>query len=211
MHNLNPTPQEIDEHVLKLVARVRPGVLPIYVNVLPESHAEINECFPAIEKKVLDFGGSMLLGWQIWKTLFLIEAEYHAIWQSPIGEMLDITPKDIPVSRILFLPDPEAIYDGFQRDNVRQSLEKNELVDHFIALAQAQYRIKNRGDRASQYGEIVLNGEEAKIYEYIEHHKICLEAMLRMGQNIYSSCFCAGSKTYINCHGANILEALEKL
>jgi hypothetical protein len=211
MNIVNPTPQEIDRHVLKLVARVLPGATPIYVNVVPESYAEINECFPAVEKKVHDAGGSMLLGWQIWKTPFLIEAEYHAIWQSPSGEIIDITPKNIPVSQILFLPDPEARYNGVQRDNIRQNLEKNELVDHFIALAQAQYLIKNRGDRAYQYGEIILRGEEAKLYETIQIFQVNLEVMLKTGQNIYSPCFCGGSNTYINCHGANILEALEQL
>lgn len=188
-----------------------PGEIPVYINVIPESYAEINECFPSVEKKIRLSGGSMVLGWQIWRSPFLIEAEFHAVWKSPADELIDITPKGMPISKILFLPTPGTEYNGIQKDNIRQGLEKNELVDHFIALAQAEYRIKNRGERAHQYGEILLSDEEAEIYQAIEVCKNHIGMMLWNKQNIYSSCFCNSNKTYINCHGKMLPAFLEQI
>lgn len=86
------TPVEIDDDVKKLISTVCPDSRPIYLPVEPESYAQVNECFPAVAEKIKRDGGSRVIGWQIWKTNIIVEAEFHALWESPQGELKDITP-----------------------------------------------------------------------------------------------------------------------
>ena len=93
MTNSN-TPRTISKQVNRLISKLNLKAPPVYVKVQPESGAIVSECFPNVERKVLSSGGKMLCGWQIWEwPNVMIEAEFHAIWQSPEGDWVDITPK----------------------------------------------------------------------------------------------------------------------
>ena len=96
-----------------MCAQLAPGENPLYVNVVPQPGATINDCFPLVTERVREQGGTAVLGWSIWEwpTLF-VEGEFHAIWKSPAGDLVDIAPKAIPISRIFFLPGPNARYEG---------------------------------------------------------------------------------------------------
>ena len=138
------TPDSIDKNVNDLIRKVGTKTSPIYLDVEPESYSRVGECLPAVEEKIRRDGGTRVLGWQIWKTAILAEAEFHAVWKSPEEKLMDITPKPIPVPRILFLPDPRAKYVGAQVDNVRINIPGNRLVDDLIAIAQARFRLLNK-------------------------------------------------------------------
>jgi hypothetical protein len=120
-------PPEIDDDVKKLILVVCPNSNPIYLPVEPENYAQANECFSAVAEKIKREGGSQILGWQIWKSSIIIEAEFHAIWKSPQEKLKDITPKLLPASKILFLPDPKANYTGAQVNNIYINISGNEL------------------------------------------------------------------------------------
>ena len=158
-----------DPDLKKLIQIIDPSLKPVYIPVEPETFAKENECFPAVQEKIKRCGGSQMLGWQIWQSDFLIEAESHAIWKSLDEKMVDVTPKYIPlnenlrlpISQIVFLQDSKKEYDGKQVDNIRLNTTNNPVVDDFIKLAQSEFKILNKGERALKY-EINLSVEESR-------------------------------------------------
>ncbi|MBP8278758.1 MAG: hypothetical protein KAX55_17890, partial [Propionivibrio sp.] len=74
--------------------------------------------------------------------------------------MVDITPKPEGETRILFVPDPRRRYEGLAIDNVRMPLRDDLLIKHFIQMSEAIVRVMNRGERASQYGEVSVPANE---------------------------------------------------
>ena len=107
-------PREITDEIKQLLSRVGVSESPEYVPCKPNSSAPQNECFPLVEAKVEAEGGELILGWQIWQGQLLVEAEFHAVWKTPSGEYIDITPKPMPFDKILFVVDHNAAYEGKQ-------------------------------------------------------------------------------------------------
>lgn len=84
---------------------------PFFVDIIPEADAEYGDCFPNVERKVQREGGSAVYGWQFAEYAYMIEAEFHAIWQSPEGKIIDITPSADPEAKqILFVIDSNKKY-----------------------------------------------------------------------------------------------------
>lgn len=204
------TPSEIDSDVERLVQEVGAGTRPIFVDVVPEPYANVVECFPAVEEKIRRDGGGQQIGWQIWKTEILVEAEFHAVWVSPDGQCVDITTKQVPTDRILFLPDPKAKYHGCQVDNVRLNITDNRLVDDFINVSEAIFRLENEGERAMQH-EISLSGQEAQLYQALRQTKAAIYFMLQQRQSRNSPCFCDSGIKYKRCHGNGLADVLGRI
>lgn len=127
------------------------------------------ECFSIVPEHVIAEGGKQLIGWAIWETPgVFIEAEFHAVWQDPHGNLIDLTPRPIPFDHILFLPDPSREYRGRQVDNIRRPLVKDRDVVRFLYLARRHFEIQNTGDLADQHGEIELPPRLAKEFWKVE-------------------------------------------
>ena len=193
-------PTVTDEDLTGLLAKISSNEKPRYVPCRPIPNAPINECFPLVEKAIALKGGKRVLGWQIWKNKLLIESEFHAIWEKPNGECIDITPKIRPFSEILFIPDSKATYTGEQVNNIRINITGNKLVDEFILICDTIFRIENKGERALQY-ELHLKGKEAQAHRILTNAKKILEMMALKGLTKSSSCPCGSNKKYKSCHG----------
>ncbi|OSI10059.1 hypothetical protein [Neisseria zoodegmatis] len=133
---------------------------PIYVEVILENGAEANECFHNVLKHIEKHGGEMALGWAIWElpTLY-VEAEFHAVWEKN-GQYINITPKNEVQRRILFVPDDKLIYEGNQKNNIRQLYRPNPLLEEFFGMCDEKFNLLNANGRQDQYGEIELFGKE---------------------------------------------------
>lgn len=115
---------------------------PVFVTVIDESSSIINECFQNVDTYIKEHGGQRVLGWSIWQRAnVLIEAEAHAIWKSPTGEMFDITPHINNETSILFLLDNQMTYSGYCIPNIRKALTSSPLVAEFIGLFNERDRI----------------------------------------------------------------------
>jgi hypothetical protein len=88
--------------------------------------------------------GDIIYGWQIWKGELRCEAEFHAVWRTISGDLIDITPKGFPIERILFVQDDRVQYKGAQVDNIRINCTSNVLVNDFIDVRKALFRIMNK-------------------------------------------------------------------
>lgn len=192
-------PQLNDPDLIKLTKLINSDVKPIEVVINPEKYSIVNECFPNVKEKIKRDGGQEIIGWQIWKTNILIKAEFHAIWKSQNGDFVDITPKQIPISSILFIPDPQRKYEGCQVDNIRLNIIDNPIVDDFIKISNIEFDFLNKGDRKFQHGSIILSGKEKREYIFIKHWKDILELMASHGCNKESACFCGSRKTFGDC------------
>ncbi len=194
------TPNEISKRVAKLIERVSRGEPARYLPVSPEPDALANECFPNVMAKVSASGGSMLCGWQIWEwPHVLVEAEYHAVWRSPEGDLVEITPKPHGETRILFVPDARLVYDGYARDNVRMAIRDDVLVQDFIRTAEAVFKLMNRGERARMTGQVSVPADE---FRALGLAKNFLAQSIEQGLKEHSPCLCGSGRKYRQCHSA---------
>lgn len=204
------TPDSVDSYIKKLIEMIGVKATPFFVDVTPEPYAKVVGCFPAVEEKIKKDQGEQVLGWQIWKTKILAEAEFHALWKSPEGELKDITPKQIEISKILFLPDSRVKYVGSQVDNIRLNITNNRLVDDFIEISKAIFRIENKGNRAFEY-QLMLTGQEAQIHEMLKEMKKAVYFMVMGNLSRNSPCFCSSGEKYKHCHGHKLQEKLNRI
>lgn len=203
---LNPvTPAEVSRKLADLCASLARGVEPIYVIVCPIEGAPANECFPLVDATVLRDGGSPMLGWTLWELPgVFVEAELHAVWASPTGDLIDVTPKNRQVGRILFLPCKDLLYFGRQVNNVRRALSSDPCVTEYFATFDAEYELMNRGVRADQHGEVELTDFEADEFYSIQTQRAALfPQVLRLAAFIgaYTPCPCNSGKKVKWCHG----------
>jgi hypothetical protein len=128
-------PSQIDAATLAFCATISPHA-PFYVPVGPAPHARVAYCFDNSVAQAAAQGGEAAYGWAIWHWPGRwFEAEHHAVWRRPDGRLLDVTPQLGDPERILFLPDPDAIYDpGTFRTNVMTPDGGNRLAAEYIAL-----------------------------------------------------------------------------
>jgi|SRR5665213_947889 len=205
------TPPRIDDpNLFKLNKIVAPGTKPVNVSVKPGEKAAINECFENVADRLAQHGGRRVLGWQVWAQPYMIEAEFHAVWESPEWQWTDITPKASQVSEIVFIPDENAAYNGNQVDNIRLNTTTNQLVDEYIALAQARFSVLNYGEKANQKN-LILTANEQKLLAYISSMMVEIERMLAQQRGRNSSCFCSSTLKYKHCHGKDLVPYLNQI
>ena len=120
---MQTTPERLDSTVLHFCSSIRPEAAPVYVPVVADRQAVPRNCYLNVKRRVAEEGGSILHGWTIWyEPGRFIEAEHHAVWVSPDGRHLDVTPHVDGETRILFLPDPERVWTGCPIASVRRAI-----------------------------------------------------------------------------------------
>lgn len=164
---------------------------PVFVPVVADPKSLINECFQNVDTYVKEHGGQRVLGRSIWQRAnVLIEAEAHAVWKSPTGDMVDITPHTNNETSILFLVDHQMTYSGNCIPNIRKALTSSPLVAEFIGLFNERDRIAS---------ESPLN--TFSLPTYMVRRMMEIEQVLnqRVGRN--DSCPCQSGLKYKKCCG----------
>lgn len=159
------TPTTITPEILALCQRLGCTSVPEFVPVETHLEAEESDCFIDVEKQRNDHGGDSVIGWQIWEWPgVMIEAEFHAVWRSPRGRLVDVSYKPDGERQILFVPDPVRTYTGRKLDNVRAPVWNNPLVHEFIAVNEEfQQEIINRHG-ADYVGNVEITGRLEELY-----------------------------------------------
>lgn len=193
------TPPVITKQLISLATKVAPGKTPTYIPVCSESGAKVNECFHNVEAKVQKDGGSIVHGWQLWEwPNVLVEGEFHAVWRSPDGNLVDITPKADGEEKVLFVPDERRTYRGVTIDNFRVALRDDLLIHHFIKVSEQIAKVMNRGERAQQFGYVSVPADEI---EPLLRFQTLTGEMLSKGLRAHDECLCGSGKKYKRCHG----------
>jgi hypothetical protein len=85
---------------------------PIFVPKLLGTTYESLFCWHNCAEHLKHNRGRIVFGWALFYEEETYQAQHHAIWCSPEGDLLDITPDDFPsVTEIMFLPDGRVPYD----------------------------------------------------------------------------------------------------
>lgn len=197
MQNMEIVPFSITDDVLKLCKRINTND-PVYISVIPEKFAIINECFKNVENIVNSRGGERINGWAIWKMAnILIEAEAHSVWKNEKGDLIDITPHVNGEKRILFLPDDKMEYKGENIDNVRMALTESVLVKEYIELNNEYFKI------LQQYKPHEIISSKKLPSRFLDIHKRLIELNMqfhtKVGKN--DKCPCGSGMKYKKCCG----------
>jgi len=140
------TPPEITDVILDFCREIDPSVRPRYIRISPERYCVALECYQNVANKVRREGGKEQQGRTIWQVPNLtLEAEHHAIWISPGGESVDVTPQPDGEERILFLPTSKIKYDGSELIRpIHKKLVDDPLVDEVVAMSERMFAEKSR-------------------------------------------------------------------
>lgn len=136
------TPSRVTGKITELCRGIVADADPIYLPVAPQEWSLPSECFPNVQRMIQEQGGKQINGWAIWQWAnVLVEAEAHAVWEDPEGQLIDITPHVHGERTILFLRDNNMVYQGNTIANIRLALTSSPLVAEFIWLMNERDRI----------------------------------------------------------------------
>ncbi len=91
---------------------------PEYVDVAVEDGAKFCLCALNVMRQVCRAGGRVVYGWLLWEVPDMhVGSVFHAVWERPDGVLIDITPTEYDVSRVLFLPDSKRTWEECEHPN----------------------------------------------------------------------------------------------
>lgn len=154
---MSTVPRSLGPAVLTFCAEIS-AAKPIYIRSKPSADAQMSACFDNVARKVARAGGAICYGWAIWHVAGLyFEAEHHGVWKNRQGALLDVSPQLGAVPKIVFLPDPEAVYDAKRfRPNILKAVDGSRLGQEFVRLSLERNAIVNRY-RTNEYVLAMFN------------------------------------------------------
>ena len=195
------TPKAISEQVYRLRAKIGVDTEPVFVSVSDTDGFAINECFPNVRHKIARDGGFIQYGWMVWEwPNKLIEGEFHAVWVAPDGGFRDITPKPDGEKRILFIPDPERVYQNIPIGTVRLPLTDAPEIHQMILLAEDKERLRLKYNDGSGQPKIPAHELLALERRHFGLPQAPVQLPPKTGRN--QPCPCRSGKKFKNCHGA---------
>jgi hypothetical protein len=136
-------PPADDKQLLSFCASICPDVRPFLVPVRPQDGCLIARCFPNVEQMIRSSAGSLIQGWDISHIPKIhLEATWHAVWKSPHGDIVDVTPQESGQSVILFLPDVHLAYNGSLVPSKRFSIGDIALIRRYWDLSDAINKLR---------------------------------------------------------------------
>jgi hypothetical protein len=191
--------QAVDQLLAKIGAKHPPEM----VESQPAIGAALKNCFYNVPRQVEKSGGGVVYGWAIGLSHFLVEAEKHAVWQTPEGKLIDITPRIPVMPSILFVRDGDFVYTGQYVDNVRLNITANPVVDDWIEICEGMEVLYSYGQRKNEH-EIGIPENIVPFLNHLEDLKIKYGGYLNAGGNPDALCFCGRPMVYKGCHGADM-------
>lgn len=105
MHQFNPTvPAPNEPLVITFLEKYSLHGTPVYVDYSDHGYAP-NQCHLSAKHHAMVSGGRRVHGWALWQFGSQIDAEYHSVWETPDGNLVDVTPPKFGGDRVLFIRD----------------------------------------------------------------------------------------------------------
>ena len=186
------TPKTISDHITAFCKEIDPTEEPLYVSLQFVSEAKINFCYPNVRSYIALNAGGIQHGWIIWESLDVLEAEFHAVWVSPVGEFIDITPKADGENEILFLPDSKRVYRNHLIENRKKPLVYTKATWSWMWDAHQIHRIKQRHFR---HGEVDAQAASAELDKFLDSQEEGSTPDIKPN----ASCLCGSGKKFKKC------------
>ena len=101
------TVPEITPRLIDLCATVSPH-RPVMVTSRPFTGAISQQCYRNVALYMSDRGGRMVTGWTVWEDPGVyLSLEHHAVWRSPEGDLLCVSPQMCGERRVVFVRQTE--------------------------------------------------------------------------------------------------------
>lgn len=195
------TPSEISLGVIDFCRSVQPAELAMFVPVCPDDESAEKDCFYSVAKRCERLGGNIVYGWNIWTWPSVwLKAEHHAVWRSPTGDLVDITPKANEVSEILFLPDASKPYD-FDRNrrlpNIWKLFKRDQAID---ALYAAEMNIFQYEEDSSVDGSLQMKVDPFVYNRLLAKKEFALAKLALKYVGANERCACRSGQKFKRCH-----------
>lgn len=202
------SPIEITASVQQLIDRIGSAYLHEIISVQLDPAAKAGNSYVNVQHKIAKDGGNLVYGWAVWLGDFICEGEHYAVWEDEEGNLTDVTPHPGMPEQLLFIPDDRYVYEGKYISNVRVSIGNNPLIGHFILLSEMKDFLKQFSTRVDD-DNIHFNTYTGNVYNH--YNTLCdnLELYMREGGKSGTPCYCKSSKPYSQCHGKNLVSAME--
>jgi len=198
---LNKVPDRENANIRMAVSALGLSSEAIYIDIAPDTNSIFGECFINVKDKVQRDGGKVIYGWRFYEFSYMIEAELHAVWESPDGKIIDITPgKEVGDCKILFAVDSKKGYDGTRIDNFRINTTENKLVDDMIEIERARFRFIDKAKYVDTEGQVLMNEEEALVWQHLFNYSYEIDFLFAHNGTVEDLCFCGSGKQYKDCH-----------
>jgi uncharacterized protein YchJ len=130
-----------------------------------------------------------------------LEAEFHAVWATLDGMLVDPSPKADGEDRILFLPDATRTYVGLPVENRRKLLVKNDAMLEWMWVQHNRHLIRSK---CLTNGHIDPQQFDIEMGAWLTHHEN--EGMPKPGRN--DICWCGSGKKIKRCCGVGELQGV---
>jgi hypothetical protein len=187
------TPKEITKEIFELCAKIDPTQKPVFVNVVVKSNGRLDDCFENVRLLIAKEGGVARYGWTIWEQPeVLVEGEFHAVWQTPEGKLLDVTPKRDGENKILFLPDSKRVWQEEPIDNIRFPLKDTPAIRLMIRFNEASFALHKR-----YYTDGNSEIPQSEFQKVLAKFGLCPGHPAEIGK--YDPCACGSGKKFKFC------------
>ena len=206
MSHQSRTPPNINAGVTALLAQLPGANTPQFVEVSPHPDSLPLDCFPNVQKQIKRHGGTLICGWEIseWPEV-MMEAQFHAVWRSSNGDLMDISPNQLGEKRILFAEDPTRSYQGRIVNNIRVPIADHILVRRLITVCNQIFEVMARHEIPGG-GQVRIVGGDARKHMELEKKRQLLVEKLRHwsqcqkpGRN--APCKCGSGRKFKKCCG----------
>jgi hypothetical protein len=176
----------------------------VYVPIKTESTSIKSECYNNVAKKIQVDGGRIRYGWAIYDNDFFIEAEKHAIWESPTGSLIDVSVSNSKnINQIMFMIDD--VNDGVFVPNIRYNYSGLKMIDdYFIMYDILDALVLHYASESTEVkGKFIF---PSPLREIARTLIFCIPQFAHHISTYKHSCFCGSEKLYDNCHGISLVE-----
>jgi len=198
------TPSSIGKSVFLLRDKLGLNTDPVFVDVRDTEGHKFNDCYFNVKRKIAKDGGSILYGWTVWEApKKMIEAEFHAVWVSDGGELVDITPHADGERRIVFIPDHTRVYTKEPVDNVRLSLCNDPMVLALIEQNEKMTELRRKYNDGTGESQIpIYEVEEMMGVSFPKVVPPTIKTLSTMKIRRNDPCQCGSGKKYKKCCGS---------
>lgn len=152
----------------------------------------------------------MVTGWSLWEWPgVLAEAIHHAVWQSPDGTLIDVTPTRGHYKRVLFSSDSAATFDrtlSHRRPNRMRELSNDPAVMALVAAANGLFQYL--GELSQGQIEAARSGKDSTFDALSGTHLSALHQVYNARLRPTDRCICGSGRKFFRC--CRVLPSAEK-